>query len=58
MKNINEKIGISSSIIIIVGCLMKAFHLQGTSFVLTSGFLFFSLIFMPSIIFSQLKEKK
>ena len=58
MNNLNEKIGISSSLIIIVGCLLKAFHLQGAAVVLTSGFLFFSLIFMPSIIFSQLKEKK
>ena len=47
-----------SSIIIIVGCLLKIFHLQGAEEVLTLGFLFFSLIFMPFIIFSQLKEKK
>lgn len=58
MNNLNEKIGITSSIIIIVGCLLKAFHLQGAAVVLTSGFAIFSLIFMPSIIFSQLKEKK
>ena len=58
MNNLNEKIGITSSIIIIVGCLLKAFHLQGAAVVLTLGFLIFSLIFMPSIIFSQLKEKK
>ena len=58
MSNLNEKIGITSSIIIIVGCLLKAFHLQGAAVVLTLGFLIFSLIFMPSIIFSQLKEKK
>ena len=58
MNNLNEKIGITSSIIIITGCLLKAFHLQGAAVVLTSGFLIFSLIFMPSIIFSQLKEKK
>jgi len=57
MNNLNEKIGIISSLIII-GCLLKALHFQGASFILTSGFLFFSLIFMPSIIFSQLKEKK
>ena len=50
--------GIGSSIIIIVGCLLKIFHLQGAEEVLTLGFLFFSLIFMPFIIFSQLKEKK
>ena len=58
MNNLNEKIGIISSLIIIVGCFLKVLHFQGASFVLTSGFLFFSLIFMPSIIFSQLKEKK
>ena len=58
MNNLNEKIGITSSIIIMAGCLLKAFHLQGAAVVLTSGFLFFSLIFIPSIIFSQLKEKK
>ena len=58
MNNLNEKIGISSSIIIIVGCLLKAFHLQGAVVVLASGLLFFSLIFLPSIILSQLKEKK
>ena len=58
MYNINNKIGIISSTIIIIGCILKAFHLQGAAVVLTSGFLIFSLIFMPSIIFSQLKEKK
>ena len=58
MNNLNEKIGITSSIIIIIGCLLKALHLQGAAVVLTLGFLIFSLIFMPSIIFSQLKEKK
>ncbi len=58
MNNINLKIGISSSVIIMLGCLLKAFHLQGAAIVLTSGFLLFSLIFMPFIIFTQLKEKK
>ncbi len=58
MNNLNIKLGIGSSIIIIVGCLLKIFHLQGEEEVLTLGFLFFSLIFMPFIIFSQLKEKK
>lgn len=58
MNNLNIKLGIGSSIIIIVGCLLKIFHLQGAEEVLTLGFLFFSLIFMPFIIFSQLKEKK
>ena len=58
MNTVKEKIGITSSVIIITGCLLKAFHLQGAAMVLTSGFFFFSLIFMPSIIFSQLKEKK
>ena len=58
MNNLNEKIGITSSIIIIIGCLLKALHLQGSAVVLTAGFLIFSLIFMPSIIFSQLKKKK
>ena len=58
MNTLKEKIGIISSVIIITGCLLKAFHLQGAAMVLTSGFFFFSLIFMPSIIFSQLKEKK
>ena len=58
MNNLNEKIGISSSLIIIVGCLLKAFHLQGAAVLLTSGFFLFSLIFLPSIILSQLKQKK
>ena len=58
MNNLNKKIGITSSIIIIVGCLLKAFHLQYAAVVLTSGFLIFSLILMPSLIFYQLKEKK
>ena len=58
MNTVKEKIGITSSVIIITGCLLKAFHLQGAAMVLTSGFLIFSLIFMPCIIFSQLKEKK
>ena len=58
MNNINNKIGITSSAIIIIGCILKAFHLQGAAVILTSGFLLFSLIFMPLIILSQLKEKK
>jgi len=58
MNNINNKIGITSSAIIIIGCILKAFHLQGAAVMLTSGFLLFSLIFMPLIILSQLKEKK
>jgi hypothetical protein len=58
MNSLNEKIGITSSIIIIIGCLLKALHLQGGAVVLTLGFIIFSLIFMPSIIFSQLKKKK
>ena len=58
MNNLNVKIGITSSIMIIFGCLFKAFHLQGAAIVLTSGFVFFSLIFMPFIIWSQLKEDK
>jgi hypothetical protein len=58
MNNLNEKIGIISSVIIIVGCFLKAFHLQGAAVVLTSGFFIFALIFMPSIIYSKLKEKK
>ena len=58
MNNLTEKIGIISSFIIIVGCLLKAFHLQGAAVVLTSGFLFFSFIFIPAIIWAQLKRKK
>ena len=58
MNNLNVKIGLTSSIMIIVGCLFKAFHLQAAAIVLTSGFVFFSLIFMPFIIWSQLKENK
>ena len=58
MNNLNKTIGITSSIIIMAGCLLKAFHLQGAALLLTSGFLIFSLIFMPSIIFYQLKERK
>ena len=58
MNHLNVKIGISSSIIIIVGCLLKVFHIPGAGPVLTLGLLVVSLIFMPSIIFSQLKEKK
>ena len=58
MNNLNEKLGIVSSIIIIVGCLLKVFHLQGAAVVLSSGFFIFSLIFIPAIIFYQLKKKK
>ena len=54
INNLNKIIGITSSIIIMAGCLLKAFHLQGAALLLTSGFLIFSLIFMPSIIFYQL----
>ena len=58
MRNIIFKLGISSSLLILVGCLFKAFHLQGASAVLTLGFLFLALIFMPLIIILQFKERK
>lgn len=57
MKNLKVRLGIISSVIIIVGCLFKAFHLAGAAVVVASGFVMFSLIFMPSLIFSQLKQK-
>ena len=58
MNNLNNKIGLISSTVIIIGCLFKALHLQGAGVILASGFLIFSLIFIPFIIFAQLKEKK
>ena len=58
MKSIIFKLGILSSVLIILGCLFKAFHLQGAAAVLTIGFLFFALIFMPLIIVLQFKERK
>ena len=44
MNNLNEKIGINSSLIIIVGCLLKAFHIQEAAVVLTSGFFILVLL--------------
>jgi len=38
--------------------LLKAFHLQGATVLLTLEFLLFSLVFMPAMICSQLKDKK
>jgi hypothetical protein len=58
MNNINAKIGVSSSIIIIIGCLLKTFHLPGAGITLLSGGLIFCLIFIPTLIYSQLKDKK
>jgi hypothetical protein len=58
MNEINSKIGISSSIIIIIGCLLKGFHLQGAAAIFTLGALLFCLVFIPSIIYSLLKNKK
>jgi hypothetical protein len=58
MNKINATIGISSSIIIIIGCLLKTFHLQGAGITLFSGGLIFCLIFMPYLIYSQLRNKK
>lgn len=57
MNNLKVRLGIISSVIIIVGCLFKAFHLAGAAVVVASGFVMFSLIFMPLLIFSQLKQK-
>jgi hypothetical protein len=58
MNQINSKIGITSSIIIMIGCLLKAFHLQGTGALISLGFLLFSLVFIPTLVYSQLKDKK
>ena len=58
MNNINEKIGVSSSIIIIIGCLLKTFHLQGAGVILLLGGLIFCLIFIPTLIYSKLINKK
>jgi len=58
MNNINEKIGVSSSIIIIIGCLLKTFHLQGAGVTLLLGGLIFCLIFIPTLIYSKLINKK
>ena len=58
MKNFSLKIGIGSSILIIVACLFKAFHWPGAGMLLSSGFLLFSFGFVPLLIVSLLKQKK
>ena len=58
MFNLKEKIGLISSLIIISGCILKAFQLPAAAITLVIGFLSFSLIFLPCIIFSQFKKKK
>ena len=58
MNQTNIKIGLGSSIIIIVGCILKAFHLHGAGALITSGYFLFSLVFIPAIIYAQLKEGK
>ena len=58
MTNINSKIGIGASIIIILGCLLKTFHLQGADVTLLFGGLLFCLVFIPTLIYSELKNKK
>jgi len=58
MTNINSKIGIGASIIITLGCLLKTFHLQGAGITLLFGGLLFCLVFIPTLIYSEIKNKK
>jgi len=58
MDRLKDKIGISAAVLIVVACVFKAFHLQGAAAVLTLGFLFFSVVYMPLVVVSMLKEKK
>ncbi len=58
MTNINSKIGIGASIIITLGCLLKTFHLQGAGITLLFGGLLFCLVFIPTLVYSEIKNKK
>ena len=58
MTNINSKIGIGASIIITLGCLLKTFHLEGAGITLLFGGLLFCLVFIPTLIYSEIKNKK
>jgi len=58
MNNLNSKIGIGASIIITLGCLLKTFHLQGAGITLLFGGLLFCLVFIPTLIYSEIKNKK
>ena len=41
-----------------IGCLLKAFHFQGAGALILLGFVLFSLVLIPTLVYSQLKDKK
>lgn len=57
MNKRNSKIGIVSSIVILIGCLFKAFHFPGAAMIFVVGFLMFSIIFIPIVVLTQIKNK-
>jgi uncharacterized membrane protein len=56
MNLTNSKIGIASAIIIFMGCVFKAFHLQGAAALFLGGNLLFSFVFIPVTIYTLLRK--
>ena len=56
MNKFNSKIGIISAIIIFTGCILKAFHLKGAAVLFLAGNFSFSIVFIPTIIYSLLNK--
>ena len=56
MNKINSKIGIISAIMIFIGCILKAFHIQGAAALFLAGNLSFSIVFIPAIIYNLLNK--
>jgi hypothetical protein len=58
MKNLKSTVGITSSLIIFIGCLFKTLHFPGTGAILLAGGTMFVLAFIPLLIVSILRNEK
>jgi hypothetical protein len=52
------RIGLVSAVIVLLGCLLKAFHLQGAAFVFVLGMMLFCVVFTPALIWRLLQMKR
>ena len=53
-----NRVGILLSFIVFIGCILKKFYLPGANIILIIGFGGFLSIFIPYLIYLQLKENK
>lgn len=58
MKNLKSTVGITSSLIIFIGCLFKTLHFPGTGAILLAGGIMFVLAFIPLLIVSIFGNEK